>query len=245
MQKLILTRTQEDNEIFAQALAKKGVDSISIPMLEIVILPQAHEDLLHVLQDFHPDALLFTSRHAIATASTIEDLKTLPCYVVGESTAVALRQAGFTGSIIAALNAEQLAKTIQTIPEKKILYPSAADVSYNFPTALSSSRKLIAQVVIYKAMPAKPKSALLVQVTQDPTITGAIFFSERTAKLFHAALTQAHIPSFPKKLEAYCMSNTVASVCRNAKDYWGAVHVAHLPSLTAMLELIDHSSYEK
>jgi uroporphyrinogen-III synthase len=85
-----ITRTRPGADQTAARLAALGIDSLIDPVLEVRAL-----DVRVETSGF--DALAFTSPNGVAVFAAKSADRGLPVFAVGEATAMALRQAGFSG----------------------------------------------------------------------------------------------------------------------------------------------------
>jgi uroporphyrinogen-III synthase len=216
MTTLLLTRPLADSTTLAQHLAPAGIHSILSPLITIRPHPVPH----------HPpalDGILLTSRHAVFAAQGSQ----LPCYVVGEQTAAAARAAGLVVAQVAP-TAAALAPVLP--PQAHLLHLSGAHIREDFRSAATITRQ-----IVYEAEAATSLSAEATDALNQGGIDGAVFYSPRSARIFHQLLGATNLAPPPHAV-AYCLSEAVAQHCPPA--HWHRVVVAPAPTQDAMLQLL-------
>ena len=88
--RILITRPRDDAAGLAAKLTAAGHEVISEPMLEIRSLPDVVLDLEGV------QAILFTSANGVRMFAALDGRRDLPAFAVGDSTARAARDAGFS-----------------------------------------------------------------------------------------------------------------------------------------------------
>src|SRR5262249_45866543 len=107
LMRALITRPREDSERLAEALAKRGIESLIEPLLTVVPVADAPIALDRV------QALLFTSANGARAFATRRPERHLATFAVGDATAVALRAAGFTRVESAGGDVEDLARLVK------------------------------------------------------------------------------------------------------------------------------------
>lgn len=233
MKYIWLTRPQEDSEALAAAL---GIPTIIAPVIRIA--PRTIADFGE-----KPEGLVITSRHALP-ADLPDDWRHLPVYCVGEATATAALAAGFPTVIEGGGDALLLASRIADLvpPGTSLLYLSGEDIRVNLPTLLTARHIPVRSLVTYDAVAEPALTEHLAEAIRRNEVTGAVFFSARSATIAIGLMQQANVTRHASAMTAYCISVAAAEAAGALS--WHALKVAATPSFTAMVELIRTSGIE-
>lgn len=245
---VLVTRPTPDNVTTATTLRRQGFDVLLAPMLRFE--PVAFE----TDADAHFDAVLVTSVNALralAETSVRQRWLTTPLYAVGERTAQAARDLGFT-SVMAASGdgaslrdlvvAQMRAKTLKKSVLKKsarLLYLAAADRAVDLDDELRPFGFDVVTVTAYRmiAMPELPEDVCAAFTAGR--IDAVLHYSARSAHSFVAAARAAGLEIMALAVPHCCISANVAAVLREA----GAtqVAVAAAPDEDALFEALDRA----
>lgn len=234
--RVLVTRPEFDATREAETLAARGHDPVLAPLLAIEFLPGVPLDLAGA------QALIVTSRNALRALAAHEELQQalrLPLFAVGEATARAARQLGFTEVTIGPGTGAGLLPLIrrELHPEKGALVHVAAEaVAYDLKPVLEEEGFTFRRPVLYRSHPASTLPDDIVAGLASGEISGVILLSPRTAKTF-AALAERHgVLTQAKGLVCYCLSQAVAEAVTQAGL---AVRVAAHPREEDVLALLD------
>ena len=228
----LITRPIEDAKPLADLLAARGVECSVEPLLEIVPREDAEIDLDGV------QALLFTSTNgvrAFAAKSSRRDLKVL---TVGEASAAAARDAGFTAVIAASGDVETLAElAIARLDPKAgpLFHGAASALAGDLQGRLEAAGFTLRRAVLYDAKPAATFSPETRMNLALGGIDMVLLFSPRTARTFVELWRAAESPSLAKAT-ALCLSPAVAREI--AELGWQHTETATSPDQPAMLALV-------
>jgi uroporphyrinogen-III synthase len=227
-----LTRPEADSAATAAALTERRVESFIAPVMRIVSQPiEAPEQ--------QPDALLLTSRHAVPALAALPQVwRAPPVYAVGEATASAAREAGFSNLITGDTDALALFEQLsQTLPSgTRVLYLSGDDVRHDAVTLLGARGYTVERQVAYQAIAEAMLPSVLRMEIENGLITGIAFYSVRSAEITCRLLTQEGLSEHAPRLTAYCMSLAVAQAA--AALPFARLLTCHRPSQQSMLELM-------
>jgi uroporphyrinogen-III synthase len=187
-------------------------------------------------------ALIVTSRNALRVLATHRDLAAslqLPLFAVGEATAKAATELGFTKVTSGPGTGEALSRLIaEMLPPNAgaLVHLAGETVAFDLKSALQAKGFTLRQPVLYRALPATrvPESAL--SLLNAGKLDGVILMSPRTAAIFaalvarHGALTQA------SRLDCYCLS---AAVAQAVEPLQARAIVAARPYEEDILALLD------
>jgi uroporphyrinogen-III synthase len=232
-QTILITRPQEDAELFAKALAKHAIASLIQPMLDIRHIP-FNAPNLNTFQ-----GLIFTSTNGVkvftAHPHLLQAEKTaIPAYAVGNNTAQAALNAGFNNVITAGGNATSL---IEILPPAggKFLHLRGRHIT---PTFRPPPDCTIEELIIYEAWQRRTLSESTRAALQNNRLHAITFFSKRTAEAFiHAAEAAGFDPS-QTGIKALCISESVLNYVR--KKNWQNAYSADTPDQDGMTQLVCH-----
>jgi uroporphyrinogen-III synthase len=203
---LLLTRPAEDSASFAAQLEAAGFQITQAPCLEIV--PFSAESLSH-----RPDAVILTSRHAVASLHAYGIACDTPVFAVGESTTAALRHAGYLHVITGADDALSLLPLIRASlpPSASLLYLRGKDIRHDLAGLVCMEGYPCEQRVVYAAHPVESLSVEARDSLKQGDLDGIVFFSARTIHVFARLATQAGLPeSCWQRLRAVTLSAAMA-----------------------------------
>lgn len=217
--RVAITRALPDAERTAEKLRARGAEAIVAPLLEVV--PRTFDPSLTGVQ-----ALLLTSANGVRAAALATNERALPLLTVGDATARAARDAGFTdvrsaAGDVRALSA--LAKASLDPNNGTLLYLSGADVAADLVSWLHAAGFQATRRIVYEA---RVVATLPAAYSQPLGII--VFHSARAARAFG----RFGAPN-SKQLTAACLSEAVANAAEQTA-HWGRVVVAPAPQEEAL-----------
>lgn len=218
-----LTRPLADSESLAEALKKRGIETIIAPVLRIQRKPAALPP--------KPEALVLTSRHAAHALP--DEWRDLPIYCVGTATAEAVKAYGYANIIVGARDAMEL---LPHITEKKLVYFSGADTTVDIVALLGVRGAEVERIVVYEAVPEKIFPKLLREALEAREISGVVLFSARTAAVACSLMKHEEFTRDAARIDAYCLSLPVAEAAGVLP--WRSLKVAHAPTRADLLAMI-------
>ena len=230
----LITRPRENAGPIAQALAERDIDVLLEPLLEIQSTEHGPVDLAGV------QAVLVTSAFGARELARATSERDLPVYAVGDATAQAARDAGFTKVESARGDAGALTGLVldRLDPAKgPLLYAAGRVTSGDFPDPLTEAGFEIRRVELYAARPAAALSPETVDALREGSLDLALFFSPRTAATFVRLIRDAGLADACGRVTALAISPAVADALRPVS--WRAVESAASPNQEAMLALTD------
>ncbi|MGJ4896330.1 MULTISPECIES: uroporphyrinogen-III synthase [unclassified Bradyrhizobium] len=232
---VLVTRPAPDNERTASALRARGFEVLLAPMLrfEPVALPP----------DVGGDAagLIVTSSNALRAAAPqlrASALLRLPLFAVGDRTAAAAREAGFTQVISAAADATALRDLIADsgVIEARatLLYLAGADISRDLASELAERGFDVITQTVYRMAQVTTLPREVCDAFAANRIEAVLHYSRRSAVAFVAAIRADGVEISALAVPHGCLSANVAEVLREA----GAtqVTIAAHPDENDMLE---------
>jgi uroporphyrinogen-III synthase len=231
--KLLVTRPEVDADALTQALVARGHDVLAAPLLTIEFIPAALPDLTGVA------ALIFTSANGVRAFVAASGIRDLPCYAVGDRTAAALQEAGFTtvesaGGDVASLAALIIAR--QRRGAGRLIHVAGSHVAGDLAGSLQDAGFTIERAVLYEARSGDLDAATIAALKAGE-VDGVLLFSPRTAQIFVEKISAAGLASTVERVTAWCLSAAVAAALTPLD--LAHVRVPATPTQEALLELLD------
>jgi uroporphyrinogen-III synthase len=234
--RLLITRDEASAERTAFALRAHGHEPVVAPLFGIEILSEVEPE------EGPWDAILLTSVNALWGVCTWVwkgRWRDVPAFAVGDRTAQAMREQGFTAVTSAAGDVNDLANLIvaRLTPPARLLYLAGEERVGDLAGLLRAKNFTVDLVQVYRIVAAQtlPPSAA---AALSGEIDGVLHFSRRSAEAFlTAARNSGLLEAALRKPVHYCLSARIAEPLRKA----GAadVRVAERPDEAALLALIS------
>jgi uroporphyrinogen-III synthase len=231
--RVVLTRPKEDSERTAEAVRARGHDVLVAPLLRIE----------PVNAELRPNwgGVIITSANAAAALAAHparEGLSKLPVFAVGQRSADAAREVGFTDITTAGGDVRDLVRTIverRADAKGPLLYLAGEDRSGDLLGDLTVHGIAAELVVVYRAV-AAPLPMALLRALRANQVDAVLHFSRRSAESYIAGSVAMGAATVALAVRHVCLSEQVAEPLRNA----GAkrVAVAMRPDEAAMIELL-------
>jgi uroporphyrinogen-III synthase len=232
--RLLVIRPEPDGERTAAQLRALGHEAVLAPLLRI-------EQVANADLGAGPwAAILITSANAaraIAAHPRRGELLLLPVLAVGESSAAAARDAGFSNVTSADGDGGDLARLAAArfaTAAKPLLYLAGEERARDLPGELAASGLKVTAAVVYRTA----KAAVLPQHVRAALETGAIdgvlHFSRRSAESYLDCARQARDPALAPV--HYCLSARVAEPLQAAGA--ARIRIAERPDEAGMLALV-------
>ena len=231
--RILITRPREDAAAFAARLAACGVESLVVPLMEVVIDAAATVDLAGVR------AVLLTSANgARALAATCAE-RGVPVIAVGPATAQTAAESGFEVIAVAGGDVASMAETVRATlapGEGDLLHVAGSVLAGDLAGLLAGAGFTVRRVTAYSAQVARRLPDAACRALADGSLDGATFFSPRSAATFAALAADAGLDGTLARLAGYCLSDAVAREL--SVPPWGVLHVAPRPNGEALAGLI-------
>jgi uroporphyrinogen-III synthase len=232
--RILLTRPKTDAHRTAAALRARGHEVIVAPLLDLEILPDA---------DFGSgswSAILVTSANAvraIAGHQRRDALRGIAVFTVGDRTAQAMRDAGFTDVTSAGGNVNDLANLVAAHLKSpaRLLYLAGEERSGDLAGLLRARNFAVHTALVYRAV----VSASLPRHAADAMaagLDGVLHFSRRSAEAYvNAARNSGLAEAALTTPSHFCLSARIAEPLAQT----GAINVriAARPEEAALIEL--------
>lgn len=217
--KIIITRPSPDAEALAAEILRCGGEPVLSPVM--AIRPRSEPvDLSGV------GALAFTSANGVRVFAALSPARDFEVYAVGDATADAAGAAGFEKIHVAGGDVESLAALISNSkPASKILHLAGSERAGDLIALLAAAKVPARRAVIYDAVEADEISAQAAKILASPREKAAVvFFSPRSARLFHRQVQRAGCADGLKRCTAVCLSDAIAAEIDPAA--WCEVRIA-------------------
>lgn len=231
MSRVLLTRPMRDSAAFAARLAQAGHEAVISPVIEIAAMAGLQET------DLYCETLLATSAHAFEFLPDghVQALRSKPLYLVGERTAAAARQRGFSAVQFVAPDGAALVAMIKdrrSLPGE-MLYLAGRERKLLLERELSHAGAAVQVAEVYCAKLAVDLSATAQDALQAGTLDAAMHFSRRSAEIFCALVTRAGLAQQARAMRHICLSQDVALGLASLDA--GSICVAARPDGEAMI----------
>lgn len=232
--RLLITRPEDDARPVAAALAGRGIDTLTEPLLAIDVLDGPALDLDGI------QALLITSTNGARAAARRTARRDIAVHAVGDASARAARAAGFTDVTSAGGDVDDLARVVAQRADPAagvLLHVAGSEVAGDLAGMLEGAGFTYRRAVLYAARTATSLSDAARLALSEGALDGVLFFSPRTAATFVSLVQAAELSGACARLTAYCLSPAVAG--KAAALSWAAVVVAPKPEQAALLAAIN------
>jgi len=217
---VLVTRPHPYDEATAAALRDRGFEVLRAPMLRFEpVMFRDHEDALY-------GAVIVTSANALrAIASQLAGsrLVKLPLFAVGEHTAAAAREAGFTQVMAARGDASALrdlvlagVKAKQLKKASTLLYLAGADLARDLAGELGEKGFTVVTRTTYRMVPASSLPREICDAFVAHQVEAVLHYSRRSARAFLEAARAGGVEISALALPQCCISLAVAAVLRDA-----------------------------
>lgn len=230
---MLVTRPEPDATDTAGRLAALGIEPVKLPLLRF-----------DVLNTSLPDAKGFAAI-AVTSANALRALERrgvlsrylgLPLHAVGDRTAAAARDLGFTDVRSAAGSfadlVEQLAHARLAGP---VFYPAGREISGDLARSLAPFGKMVITAPVYAMAPAEAVDPSVVTQMREGMIGAVLVYSRRTADSFVRLVSPEIAPAVRARLGMLCLSEAVAAPLIDA--HFVRIALADHPSEEAMMGL--------
>jgi uroporphyrinogen-III synthase len=230
--RVVVTRPQADGERTASALRARGHEVLVAPLMKVESLPA---DL-----NGNWAAVAVTSANApgaIAANPGGKALFALPLFAVGQRSAEAARQAGFTNVTSAGGDVRDLVRTLtaqHADAEGPLLYLAGEDRAADLVDELSAHGIAAEMRIIYRAVTA-PFPPELIAALKAGDVDAVLHFSRRSAANYLAGARAAGIAGPGLAVRHLCLSAQVAEPLAGANQ----VAIATRPDEAALIELLQ------
>ena len=230
---MLVTRPEPDATETAGRLAALGIEAVKLPLLRFDVLDTSLPDPKGFA------AIAVTSANALRALDrrgVLSRYLALPLHAVGDRTAAAARELGFTDVLSAAGSfadlVEQLAHAQLAGP---VFYPAGREISGDLARSLAPFGKMVITTPVYAMKPVEAVDPGLVEQIREQAISAALVYSRRTAETFVRLVSPVLAPAARARLGMLCLSEAVAAPLIDA--HFVRIALADHPSEEAMMGL--------
>jgi uroporphyrinogen-III synthase len=203
--RVLVTRPLPDATATLEALAARGLPGLAAPVQHVEPLPCGHLPRAALL--------LLTSRNAVRAIADRAELKPLPTFCVGDSTAALAQQHGFRHVVSADSDAVGLARLVVARCDPvagPVLLPTAQGAGLKVAAALRAEgfrvhRRAVYRLVAERHLPEAARAALLAG-----TLGWVLFHAGGAAASFARMLRTAGLAERVRDVEAIALSAAAA-----------------------------------
>lgn len=225
--RLLLTRPAEQAQQDAIWFAGHDIDCLMAPMLEYRPVEFEPPDLSRY------QGLIITSAQGIRSFAGHLNTghRAIPVYCVGDQSAQAALDAGYTIVLSASATATELMALIKSVTRsadshKPFLYVRAFDISVDIQAALRDHGIACDGLVTYQAALGDNLPPLCVQAITTGTLDAIAFTSVRSAQNFKRLVCVYNLDKQLKSIKALCLSSNVLE-CIQPLEWKGAYVCPH------------------
>jgi uroporphyrinogen-III synthase len=228
--RVLLTRPQEDTEIFAGRLRELGHEALSAPLLRV----RFHDGKPLALDGVQ--SVLVTSANGVRALVRRTERRDVPIFAVGPQTARAARKAGFDrvehadGDVVAL--AEALPRWARA-EAGTLLHAAGAQGAGRLASLLAAKGYEVRTEVLYDVVALTVLPQDIVCALEEGSLDAAVFFSPRSAGVFRECILKAGLAGACARLVAICISQAAAGAL--APLSFAEIRVAARPNQDALL----------
>lgn len=230
----LITRPRSEAETLAAELARRGIEAIVEPLIEIAVRGVAFAEPAGV------QAILCTSANGVRALARASAERSLPVFAVGDATARAAREAGFARVESAGGDVGDLARLVRARlrpADGRLLHVAGSDVAGDLGRLLGGARFAVERAVLYDARAVGALTPATARLIAGGEIDLALFFSPRTAAIFARLVDEAGIASGLAATAALSISPAADAALGDLKLRSRAVAAA--PTQAALVALVD------
>lgn len=230
---VLVTRAAPGDQSTLEALRARGIDAISSPVLVTEFCAPAEPDWSDV------QALLVTSANAVSAVRTYHAAKGIPVLAVGDYTAAALRDAGFSavrsaqGDAAALLN---LATEHLSPRAGKVIYLRGADVATDLAAALAGHGFKADSLVVYRTVRAPLLKDQAILAIREGETSAVLLHSRRGTEAFLSLAVDSALAGYFNRMTAFALSARAAEPLQASA--WRAIQIAPSPNEASLLSII-------
>jgi uroporphyrinogen-III synthase len=231
--RMLVTRPEPEASETAARLNALDIPTTVLPLLVHRTLPTSLPDPAGFA------AVALTSANALralAERNAVEAFRGLKTYAVGDRTAEAAREHGFTAVESAGGSLSDLAELLPHAGVAgPIFYPAAQDQSGDLAKSLAPYGVMVVTARIYAMDEAEDLPAAVIGEVEAGDIGAVLLYSRRTAAAFAARVAPHLSRATRMRLGVLCLSETVAEPLMAA--HFARIGLADYPSEEAMMGL--------
>jgi uroporphyrinogen-III synthase len=204
----LVTRPRAEAETLAAMLARRGIETIIEPLIDIAATGAALPDLSGVR------AMLCTSANGARALARASGERGIAVFTVGDATGRAARDAGFARVESAGGDVDDLARLVRRRlrpADGRLLHVAGSAVAGDLAALLAADGFAVERAVLYEARAATALKAPTARLIAAGAIDLALFFSPRTAAIFARLVEDAGVAAGLAATVAIAISPSVAA----------------------------------
>lgn len=228
--RLLITRPMADAVPLAERLTTLGHEVLIDSALAIRFLTGNLPNLATIR------GLLFTSTNGVRAFAAATAKRDLPVFAVGDRTAQAAQDAGFTHVESAGGDVASLAALVADhwSPDRGLLLHAAGSaLAGDLAGALQEKMIPVRVETLYEAVPAATLQAHTITAITAGMLDGILLFSPRTTRQIVALIRDAGLADHVTGVDLWCLSRAVAEAATEL--VFRRVHIAAHPTQAALL----------
>jgi len=236
--RLLITRPLVDARPLAEYLQELGHQCVIEPLLDIRFLTTGKSDTERLLDG--AQALLVTSANGVRAFSEVSSRRDIAICAVGDASARAAGDAGFTEIDSAKGDVSALAeRAIRKLNPKDgaLVHVAGSRVAGELAELLAKAGFEYRRAVLYEAIKADHLSPIACAEITEGDVDGVLLFSPRTAESFVSLVQLAGLSGSCNHMVAYCLSEAVAEKVRSIP--WRQIRVAGHPDQRSLIEILQ------
>jgi uroporphyrinogen-III synthase len=234
LMRALVTRPRAEAAALAEALARRGIDALIEPLLDIQFRDAPAPDLAGV------QAILCTSANGVRALARLTGERGVPLFAVGAASAAEARDAGFAELTSADGAVGDLVRLVCARLDPAagpLLHVAGSVVAGDLAGMLRDAGFTVERAVLYDAHPATALSPACTTALAGGSIDLALFFSPRTAALFARLAAEAKVDAATAAVSAVSISRAADAAL--APLSFRARLVAERPDQPSLLAALD------
>ena len=231
---VLITRAENESKELAKDVRKLGVHTLISPMLKIKFYKGITPSFLKT------QGILFTSSNGVRALdlrlNPHNKVFSIPVFAVGDATAKAAKQIGFTCVTSAGGNLESLAEcTSENLSPGygELVHIAGHDLAGDLAGRLKEKGFCVRTEKIYRAESITEIDIQTLSALKQREVAFILFFSPRTTRIFVSLIKAIDYANSLVSIEAICLSNTVAEEAKAL--HWRKVSVSMEPTKDKLL----------
>ncbi len=235
--KILVTRPEPDASRLAQRLKAAGHDPLIEPLMSVEYL-EASAELPGALKD--AQAIAFTSANGVRALARCYTGRHLPVFAVGDATAAAARQAGFSTVHGAAGDVDHLAADIAARLDPgagSIVHIAGSVVAGDLQGTLAAHGFQVDRHVLYAMTASASLSPEVIAQITRASLEAALVYSPRSGRILVDLVNKAGLQEACQAITCYCLSANVAAAVADLP--FANCLVAATPDEAALMALLE------
>lgn len=227
---VLITRPKDDAAALAAKLGDAGVESTVEPLLDVAYLDGPLPDMGFV------QGLLVTSANGIRAFARLNTERNITVWAVGNASARAARDLGFTDVHSASGDVDALARLVIAEVDASLgalLHIAATQVAGDLGGQLEQAGFTYQRCVLYEARLATGFSDAVLAQFVTGGIGGVMLYSPRTADIFARLISNAGLDDMLGDTIAFCLSPAVGEKIKGLR--WKGIAVAAKPDEASLI----------